>query len=605
MFPPRAVLGHISRAKDELITPEDFMSMHSGDFRMSKIGRLYKHYLKQLVKNKALDFDDIIMNTVRLLKEHEDVLDYYQRKFTHVLVDEYQDTNTSQYILVSLLAQGHRNLCVVGDDDQSIYKFRGANIRNILDFESQFHEAITVKLEQNYRSTQTILNSANEVISNNIGRKGKELWTDNGEGEKIKLFEGCDEYDEGSYIVQQIQYLKEKLNKKYSDFAILYRMNAQSRVLEERLMREGLPYRIFGGIMFYERREIKDIIAYLRLIQNLSDDISLKRVINEPKRGIGKTTIDVIQTIAIEKGTSMFEVVSHANDFPKLARAQTKLKEFQKLIDGLNQVKDGLRVTELLNKVFEQTGYIKLLESDESIEAQTRIENLKEFISTAVEYDRSNEEGDLRGFLENISLVTDIDNYNEEEDSVLLMTLHSAKGLEFPVVFLCGMEEGVFPSYRSIVESEELEEERRLCYVGITRAKEALYITYATCRTMFGSTTYNSISRFVNEIPNKFFDNKADDNNIVSQSIIGYDTNINSYDSQIKSFNRTIDSLKLKNRTSVIEKYSVGDTVTHKKFGEGMIISVNGSGEKQKLEIAFKEVGTKILATIYTKLGKV
>mgnify|MGYP000014397706 CR=1 FL=1 len=601
-FPPKSVLVEIGRAKDELIDPKTFSAMYESDFRMSRIAQIYTLYQKKLIQSNALDFDDIIMNTVRLLSEFPDVKEYYQRRFKYILIDEYQDTNTSQYVLVSLLAEKHRNLCVVGDDDQSIYKFRGANIQNILNFEKEFDDATVIKLEQNYRSTKTILDAANFVIQNNYGRKEKRLWTKNDEGDKIRLFSAGNEHEEGLYIAQEIRRLCEEKNYKYSDFAVLYRMNAQSRVIEDMLLREGIPYRVFGGLRFYDRKEIKDIVAYLRVIQNPMDNISLKRIINEPKRGIGKTTIEHAEEMANQKNTSIYTVISNADSVGVLSRASAKLQEFVGLINHLRVEKENSTVTGLVNKVLEQTGYLKMLEDENTIESQTRLENIKEFISAAMEYEKDKkeegEEASLEGFLENISLIADVDNYDEAQDAVVLMTLHSAKGLEFPVVFMCGMEEGIFPSYHSSFEQSELEEERRLCYVGITRAKHLLYITHSFCRTLFGSTTYNRISRFVEEIPGELLEGMEEIKPVEAVSGTGNDKTF-----EIPKSNFSVSSDADRKKAPL--DFEVGDMVIHKKFGKGMVLSAQRIGNDMKLEIAFERVGTKNLMAVYANLTKV
>ncbi|MCG8498906.1 MAG: DNA helicase PcrA [Firmicutes bacterium] len=600
-FPPKTVLAEISRAKNELIEERTFANMYEGDFRMSKIAALYTLYQKKLRQNNALDFDDIIMLTIKVFNENPDVLEYYQRKFKYVLVDEYQDTNTSQYVLVSLLAQKHRNLCVVGDDDQSIYRFRGANIRNILDFENEFKDAVCIKLEQNYRSTQHILDAANHVIENNTGRKGKNLWTQNQPGSKLQVLSAENQHEEGVGIAQEIERLKNEENRKYSDFAILYRMNAQSRVIEDMLLKAAIPYRVLGGLRFYDRKEIKDIVSYLRVIQNPMDNISLKRVINEPKRGIGKRTIEKAEDIANQRDSSIFTVISSADSISDLSRASGKLTDFVGLINGLRAEKDDMTVTEVVNKVLDKSGYLEVLEREESIEAQTRIENLKEFVSVAVEFEKTAEQVTLEAFLENISLVADIDNYDEQQEAAVLMTLHSAKGLEFPVVFLCAMEEGIFPSYRSSFEEHELEEERRLCYVGITRAQERLYISHAFSRTLFGSTMYNRISRFVDEIPDEFLEKEPEQEAEKEPAISKRD--FKAAASMPKSSIFSANTLKAKRGVSL--DYTVGDVVVHKKFGKGMIIGVQPIGNDAKLEIAFESVGTKNLMAVYANLTKV
>ena len=501
-FPPKSVLETIGKQKDELIDAARFEKLYSSDFRMGKIAKLYSLYQKKLKSNNALDFDDIIMNTIRLFEQYPEVLEYYQRKFRYVLVDEYQDTNTAQYTLVRKLSEAHGNLCVVGDDDQSIYGWRGANIRNILDFEKDFKGCKTIKLEQNYRSTQNILDAANYVIKNNTGRKSKSLWTDNKGGSKIVICENDNEHEEALYTAREIHRLAMEENRKYREFAVLYRINAQSRVLEEMFMREGLPYKIVGGQKFYDRKEIKDIIAYLRLIQNPADNVSLKRVINVPKRGIGDATVDAAEDLAFESGVSIFSIVSNAEECPSLRRAANKLANFSTMILKLRTMKQNMGISQLLDMVVEDTGILREYEIENTVEAQSRIENIKELKSVAMEFEKSSEDNSLEEFLAHISLVSDLDNLEEEQDYVVLMTMHSAKGLEFPVVFIPGLEEGVFPGYRAITEGpDQLEEERRLCYVGITRAREKLYLSNARFRTLFGNSTYNKPSRFLAEIP--------------------------------------------------------------------------------------------------------
>jgi DNA helicase-2/ATP-dependent DNA helicase PcrA len=501
-FPPKSVLETIGKQKDELIDASHFENLYASDFRLGKIAKIYKLYEKKLKNNNALDFDDIIMNTIKLFEKYPEVLEFYQRKFRYILVDEYQDTNTAQYTLVRKLSEAHKNLCVVGDDDQSIYGWRGANIRNILDFEKDFKGCRTIKLEQNYRSTQNILDAANQVISNNTGRKCKSLWTENKGGSKIVLCENENEHEEALYTAREIQRIINEEDRKYKDFAVLYRINAQSRVLEEMFMREGIPYKIIGGQKFYDRKEIKDIIAYLRLIQNPADNVSLKRVINVPKRGIGDTTVQAAEDIAVESGISLFSVISNQEECPTLRRAAQKLDNFSVMIRKFITMKENMSISDLLDIVIDDTGILREYEAEDTVEAQSRIENIKELKSVAVEFEKQNEENNLEEFLANISLVSDIDNLEEEQDYVVLMTMHSAKGLEFPVVFIPGMEEGVFPGYRAMTEGpEQLEEERRLCYVGITRAREKLYLSNARFRTLFGNSSYNKPSRFLSEIP--------------------------------------------------------------------------------------------------------
>lgn len=463
-FPPKNMLAEISNAKDNLMEPDVFLAAYEGDFRKTKVGELYKLYQRKLFEANALDFDDIIILTVKLFSLAPDVLEYYQNRFMYVFVDEYQDTNNAQYLLTAQLAGKYKNICVVGDDDQSIYKFRGANINNILDFEKEFEDAKVIKLEQNYRSTQNILNAANHVIANNTGRKGKELWTGNGDGEKISLFEADNEYEEADYIGKMIEKCVTKDGFRYSDCAILYRTNVQSRVLETTLSGFGIPYRVLAGLRFYDRKEIKDMLAYLRLIFNPNDNLSLMRVVNEPSRKIGVTTVEKVAVAAAERGISMFSVMETAEDFPSLARAADKLKEFAALISGVRAEADTTKPSEIIETIYKRSDYMDMLLSENTVENQTRIENIQEFILSAEEYEKDAEEPSLFEFLENTALVADVDNYDTEADSVVLMTLHSAKGLEFPAVFMCGLEEGLFPSQRSMYSKEEIEEERRLCY---------------------------------------------------------------------------------------------------------------------------------------------
>lgn len=503
-FPPKSVLETIGKQKDELIDAESYEKQYASDFRMGKIAKVYKLYEKKLKANNALDFDDIIMNTIKLFDKYPEVLEYYQRRFRYILVDEYQDTNTAQYMLVRKLSEAHENLCVVGDDDQSIYGWRGANIRNILDFEKDFKKCCTIKLEQNYRSTQNILDAANHVIGNNTGRKSKSLWTDNKGGSKIVICENDNEHEEALYTAREIQRIISDEDRKYKDFAVLYRINAQSRVLEEMFMREGLPYKIVGGQKFYDRKEIKDIIAYMRLVQNPGDNVSLKRVINVPKRGIGDTTVENAEVLAYQSGVSLFTVISNTEEFPSLKRAAQKLDSFSIMINKFRTMKENLSISQLLDTVVEDSGILREYELENTVEAQSRIENIKELKSVAMEFEKQSEDNSLEEFLAHISLVSDIDSLQEDQDYVVLMTMHSAKGLEFPVVFIPGLEEGVFPGYRAITEGpEQLEEERRLCYVGITRAREKLYLSNARFRTLFGNSSYNRPSRFLAEIPDE------------------------------------------------------------------------------------------------------
>ena len=500
MFNDRAVLSEISNAKNEMLTPAEYQAKAMGDFRKEKISTVYELYQKRLKENNAIDFDDIINYTIKILQENEDVREYYCNKFRYILVDEYQDTNKSQFTLVTILASAYKNITAVGDNDQGIYSFRGADISNILNFEKDFKGTKIIKLEQNYRCTGNILKAANAVIKNNEVKYKKALWTENEEGSLPKVYQAKNEYDEGTYIVEQIEHLKREEYYKYSDFAILYRMNTQSRAIEDILRRENIPYKIIGGLKFYERKEIKDTIAYLRLIQNPNDNLSLRRIINEPKRGIGKTSLDKIEALSNETEISMYEIIKRADEFG-LNRVFLNSREFVNAIEELRAKKDELSVSELIKETLKKSGYTKALELENTIEAENRIENLDEFLTVAIEFEEEEAENGLSQFLEGITLSSDIDNLEEDEDYVTLMTLHSAKGLEFPVVFLVGMEEGIFPGYKSISEPKELEEERRLCYVGITRAKENLFLTCSKQRTIFGSTSYNQTSRFLKEIP--------------------------------------------------------------------------------------------------------
>ena len=509
LFTDRAVLSEISNGKNEMLEPKAYSVKYAGDFRKEKIAEIYELYQSKLRENNAIDFDDIINFTIKILTENPDVLEYYTEKFQYILVDEYQDTNKAQFTLVSLFASRYGNITAVGDNDQGIYSFRGADITNILNFERDFPGTKIIKLEQNYRCTGNILKAANAVIKHNENKYEKNLWTENDEGQIPCIYCGEDEYDEGRYIVEQINHLRTEEYYKYSDFTVLYRMNAQSRAIEDILMREQIPYKVIGGLKFYERKEIKDIIAYLRLIHNTADNLSLRRIINEPKRGIGKTSLDKIQEISDKTGISMYEIIKNAQEY-ELNRVYLSSRDFINQIEELRNKKDELKISDLIKETLKSTGYTKALEQENSVEAETRIENLEEFLTVAIEFEEQSADNTLAEFLENITLSSDIDNLEDQEDSVTLMTLHSAKGLEFPVVFLVGMEEGIFPGYKSIGEQKELEEERRLFYVGITRAKQYLYLTCAKHRTIFGSTSYNQVSRFVKEIPEELLEGYAE-----------------------------------------------------------------------------------------------
>lgn len=606
-FPPRAILHEIGRAKDELIGPVEFKRLYSSDYRLSKIAALYELYQRKLKANNALDFDDIILLTINILSNFPEVLDYYADKFRYVMVDEYQDTNTAQYTLVSMLAGKHGNICVVGDDDQMIYGWRGANLRNILDFEKDFPNCRIIKLEQNYRSTKNILDAANHVIKNNSDRKEKKLWTQNEEGTPIKRYEASDEHDEAYFVAGMMRSLKNS-GRSYDDMAILYRLNAQSRVFEDVLMKQGIPYKIYGGLKFYARKEIKDVIAWLRVIQNANDDISLSRIVNIPKRGIGKTTLDRIEQVAINEDVSMYKIISMVSNYPDLARSTRSLNEFFNFVESMKLLAAQSELVSFIELLIEKSGLVKELETETTDEARTRIENIKEFISVAREFENTTEEKPiLEDFLAHISLVADIDDTEKVGDRVILMTLHSAKGLEFPVVFMAGLEEGIFPSYRSIAEESELEEERRLCYVGMTRAKEEIYISNAKCRMLFGSTTYNRESRFIGEIPEHLISRALDD---IGQKKWGQVTkkessfmpsgkvvDLSNLKARIKEFNRSTDE----SGASV----QVGDRVVHKKFGEGVVKSrIQESGDF-RLDIHFDQFGIKRLMESFAKLKKV
>lgn len=599
-FPPKMVLGEISRAKDEMIYPERYSLMAGSDFRLSKIAKLYDLYQKKLKANNALDFDDIIMHTLKIFSDCPEVLDYYQSKFRYILVDEYQDTNTAQYMLVSMLAGKYRNVCVVGDDDQSIYGWRGANVRNILEFEKDFKGCRVIKLEQNYRSTANILNAANHVIRNNYGRKQKTLWTKNQQGDKVQVFEASDEREEAWYIANIIRNEVKTGNRKYRDFAILYRINAQSRVFEDAFMKNGVPYKIIGGHKFYDRKEIKDIVAYLRVIQNPNDDISLKRIINVPKRGIGKVTLDKAEQLAVSNGVSVYSIITRAEYFPELSRAAEKLKAFTEALARFRTMLSYTNLVEWIKTVIEESGIIQELQLEGTDEARTRIENIREFQSVAVEFANNSEEENpsLEDFLAHISLVADVDDLKEEDDRVVLLTMHSAKGLEYPVVFLTGMEEGLFPSIRSIGSESEMEEERRLCYVGITRAREKLYLTYAKSRMLFGNTTYTRHSRFIDEIPPDLLDypESRSYNNNSGYRLTNQATESNMWKQRTASFTQAQE----------IEPFDieVGARVLHKKFGEGTVVKKEPEGSDYKLEINFDAYGMKRLMASFAKLKR-
>ena len=604
-FPVRNVLSIISNAKNDLMDAATFENVYKSDYRMSIIAKIYYRYQTKLRKNNAVDFDDIILNTVKILSENPDVLSKYQDKFQYILVDEYQDTNNSQYLLINLLAQANRNLCVVGDDDQSIYKFRGANIGNILNFEDDYSDVQKITLDQNYRSTQNILDAANSVISNNKGRMGKSLWTSNGDGNKVFVYTGTNEYDEARYIARQIKKHFDEQGS-FSDCAILYRTNAQSRVIEEMLMRESVPYKVLSGLRFYDRKEIKDIIAYLRVVYNPNDDVSLARIINEPKRKIGNATLEKTRNIAREKETSLYDVISHADDYPEFKTAIKKLLGFSEIIQSLIKLKDTVTIEDLTGRILNDTGYMPALVMEDTTESKTRIENLGEFISVITEFEKNEETGNTLGeFLENISLVSDIDGYDENEDSAVLMTIHSAKGLEFPIVFLSGLEEGLFPGMRSMESDDDIEEERRLCYVAITRAKEQLYITKTISRTIHGKTMPTTASRFFKEIPVEYLEDKTTLQPKVAK--VMRDLGVRNAAAPKKEVYMTKgfgSSVKSSGSTDY-SKFKAGDAVEHRTFGRGEILKATPCGNDCILEIQFESIGFKRLMAAFAKVKKI
>ena len=631
MFTDRSIIAEISNGKNEMLEPKAYQTKYAGDYRKEIIGKIYELYQKRLKENNAIDFDDIINYTIKILTENEDVLEYYTSKFRYVLVDEYQDTNKAQFTLVTILASKYGNITVVGDNDQGIYSFRGADISNILNFEKDFPGTKIIKLEQNYRCTGNILKAANSVIKHNENKYEKKLWTENDEGSLPVIYKSDDEYDEGRFIVEEINHLRREEYFKYSDFTILYRMNSQSRAIEEILRREAIPYKIVGGLKFYERKEIKDIISYLRLIYNFSDNISLKRVINEPKRGIGKTSIDNIQEISEKTGLSMFDIIKHADEYG-LNRVKINAQEFIETIEYLRSKIESLSISELIKETLNKTGYVKALELENTTEAESRIQNLEEFLTVAIEFEEEEAENTLGDFLEGITLSSDIDGMEDSEDSVTLMTLHSAKGLEFPVVFLVGLEEGIFPGNKSIGEPKEIEEERRLFYVGITRAKQYLYLTCSKKRTIFGSTSYNQISRFINEIPSDLLDGyenlndskieefndsiykweygtsqkiktyKIDNNNLKENSKVAANSINSGFQFKTaESFLNSLNNKKINNETD-ISKYKEGQRIYHKRFGEGTINKIEEEGDDFKLDISFDKVGNKRLMAKFANL---
>ena len=602
----KSILAAISRAKDNLISPKEYEQQAGKDNRLILLAQAYKLYQQRLKEADAMDFDDLICNAVRLFEECPDVLEYYQDKFRYVMVDEYQDTNHAQYMFVKLLAQKRQNLCVVGDDDQSIYKFRGATIENIMSFEKSFPRAAVIRLEQNYRSTQNILDAANAVISNNTERKGKTLWTENPAGAKIGIHTGYNEQDESDYIAKKV--LEEvAAGRKYSDFAVLYRMNSQSNILEKMFVKSGVPYRIIGGLRFYERKEIRDMIAYLSVINNPTDEMRLRRIINQPKRSIGDKTIAQASEIAATLGESLFDVICHADSYEPLKRTAPKLLQFAELMQSLIEASNDpdVSLNDLYHLILDRTNYIEALKAAENDDAQDRIDNINELSSNIIKYEEDNgDEASLSGFLEEVSLMTDIDNFDETADTVVMMTMHSAKGLEFPVVFLPGFEEGIFPGLQAIYNPNEIEEERRLAYVAITRAKEELYILNAESRMIFGSTSRNKPSRFIAEIPEELIERSR--TREWKKPKPGMVLPTSSYEARVVSANaaRHFGPSSLEQGHAPSEPLRVGDRVSHRTFGEGCILTATPMGNDTLLEIAFEQVGTKKLMANFARLTK-
>ncbi len=607
IYKERTFLGVISHAKDELISPEEFLLNAGMDYKQQLYGRAYREYQSALKKNNALDFDDLIVKTVELFRSHPEVLDYYQERFKYIMVDEYQDTNTAQFKFVSLLAQKYQNLCVVGDDDQSIYKFRGANIGNILNFEKVFPEAKVIKLEQNYRSTGNILDAANAVISNNIGRKDKKLWTEQEQGEGIYFRQFYNGYEEAEYVSEQIRKSVRQMDSRYQDHAVLYRTNAQSRLFEEQFIRDNIPYRLIGGINFYARKEIKDILSYLKTIDNGVDDLAVKRIINVPKRGIGLTTIDKVQRFANDHEMSFFEVLKNADGVPEFGRSSSKLQNFALLIQSFEAKAEELSLAELIEDILDVTGYRKELELEGTDEADARLENIDELISKAASYEENciEEPPTLSGFLEEVALVADIDSLEDDDNRVLLMTLHSAKGLEFPYVYLAGMEDGIFPSYMSIAADnprEEIEEERRLCYVGITRAMRKLTMSAARMRMIRGENQFNAVSRFMKEIPKDYLEHGCEVRKEKTEEMPKDD----SYREMKRTFMEKPKAVQQFTVTKAASlDYGVGDRVRHMKFGEGTVADITEGGRDYEVAVDFDSFGRKKMFASFAKLKKV
>ena len=611
VYKERSLLAQISHAKDELLTPDDMEMKAAGDYNMKKVASVYREYQAALRKNNALDFDDLIVKTVELFQNCGAVLEYYQERFKYIMVDEYQDTNTAQFKFISLLAQKYENLCVVGDDDQSIYKFRGANIGNILGFERVFPDAKVIRLEQNYRSTKNILNAANQVIANNTERKAKTLWTENEEGSKVHFRQFFNAYEEAEYVAGEIGKMKREGLGSYRDCAILYRTNAQSRIFEEKFIAANIPYKLVGGVNFYARKEIKDLLCYLKTIDNARDDLAVQRIINVPKRGIGATTLGRVQDYADNMGISLYEALRVAEEVPSIGRSLSKIDGFVAFIQSLKSKADVLSVEELLQEVIDDTGYVAELEAEDTEESRARIENIDELISKTVAYQEAMEEQNqpatLSGFLEEVALVADIDTVDPDQDYVLLMTLHSAKGLEFPKVFMVGMEDGIFPSHMTISYGDdgELEEERRLCYVGITRAMKDLTLTCAQQRMIRGETQYNKVSRFVREIPRELVDlgHTIQEKKPKAEDLIPTPTKYSKMKEILQSRNYKPREFKVTKSGSL--DYEVGDTVRHIKFGVGIVKEIVEGGRDYEVTVEFDKVGVKKMFASFAKLKKI
>lgn len=611
VYKERSLLAQISHAKDELLTPDDMEMKAAGDYNMKKVASVYREYQAALRKNNALDFDDLIVKTVELFQNCGAVLEYYQERFKYIMVDEYQDTNTAQFKFIGLLAQKYENLCVVGDDDQSIYKFRGANIGNILGFERVFPDAKVIRLEQNYRSTKNILNAANQVIANNTERKAKTLWTENEEGSKVHFRQFFNAYEEAEYVAGEIGRMKREGMGSYRDCAILYRTNAQSRIFEEKFIAANIPYKLVGGVNFYARKEIKDLLCYLKTIDNARDDLAVQRIINVPKRGIGATTLGRVQDYADNMGISLYEALRVAEEVPSIGRSLSKIDGFVTFIQSLKSKADVLSVEELLQEVIDDTGYVAELEAEDTEESRARIENIDELISKTVAYQEAMEEQNqpatLSGFLEEVALVADIDTVDPDQDYVLLMTLHSAKGLEFPKVFMVGMEDGIFPSHMTISYGDdgELEEERRLCYVGITRAMKDLTLTCAQQRMIRGETQYNKVSRFVREIPRELVDlgHTIQEKKPKAEDLIPTPTKYSKMKEILQSRNYKPREFKVTKSGSL--DYEVGDTVRHIKFGVGIVKEIVEGGRDYEVTVEFDKVGVKKMFASFAKLKKI